>query len=346
MKPLIYLSPSDQDGNIYAYGDTNEAEQCRRIADACEAALLRCGFDVVNNQVDTMEDRVAESNALGAKLHVPIHTNGFNGVVAGTRIMAYDLSGEGYKASLAVFNALAPKTPGTSENVSAYPGLYEIRYAAAPTVYVEAEFHDVPKIAKWIIENVVLIGESIANGICNYFGYKYIDPADEPKTGDTLYRVQVGAYRSYENAEAQQEKLKADGYDAIIVEGSASAPAEEPVTSWWNSIKYFDREEFECHCDGKYCDGYPAEPSKILVQVADRTREHFGAPAIVSSGVRCETHNANVGGVANSKHLSGKAMDFCIVGKTAEQVLSYVEQQPEINYAYAIDSEYVHMDVN
>ena len=345
MAKRVYLSPSDQDGNLYASGNTNEAVQCRRIANACEAALKRCGFEVINNQTATMEGRVEESNAWGADLHMPIHTNAFNGVVAGTRIMAYNLTGEGYKASQAVFNALAPKTPGTSENISAYPGLYEIRYASAPTVYVEAEFHDVPKIAKWIIENVVLIGEALAQGVCDYFDVKYVEPAAEPETGDTLYRVQVGAYRSYENAEAQMEKLKADGYDAIIVGGPAADPSEEPETSWWDSIKYFDRDEFECHCDGKYCDGYPAEPSKVLVQVADRVRAHFGATATVSSGVRCKTHKANVGGVANSKHLSGKAMDFCIAGKTAEQVLAYVVQQPEINYAYAIDSAYVHMDV-
>lgn len=217
MAKKIYLSPSDQNANTYAYGNTNEMVQCRRIADACEAALKRCGFEVINNQLAEMEGRVEESNAWGADLHVPIHTNGFNGEVAGTRIMAHDLSGEGYNASVAVFNALAPLTPGTSENVSAYPGLYEIRYATAPTVYVEAEFHDVPEIAKWIIENVVLIGEAIAKGVCNYFGYKYIDPAEEA-TGDTLYRVQVGAFRERSNADAQIAKLKSEGYDAFIVE--------------------------------------------------------------------------------------------------------------------------------
>jgi cell division septation protein DedD len=30
--------------------------------------------------------------------------------------------------------------------------------------------------------------------------------------------VQVGAFRVYENAEAYMEKLKADGYEAFIVE--------------------------------------------------------------------------------------------------------------------------------
>lgn len=218
MAKKIYLSPSDQNANSYAYGNTNEMVQCQRIADACEAALKRSGFEVINNKSDEMEDRVAESNRWGADLHVCIHTNAFNGVVAGTRIMSHDLSGAGYKASKAVFDVLAPLTPGTSENLSAYPGLYEVRYSNAPCVYVEAEFHDVPKIAKWIIENVVLIGEAIAEGICNYYGVKYVASKTEPETSDVLYRVQVGAYRVYDNAKAQLTKLKADGYDAFIVE--------------------------------------------------------------------------------------------------------------------------------
>lgn len=218
MAKRIYLSPSDQDANTYASGNTNEMVQCRWIADACEVALKRCGFEVINNQTDEMEERVEESNRWGSDLHVPIHTNGFNAEVTGTRIMAYDLSGEGYKASVAVFNALAPLTPGTSENVSARPGLYEIRYANAPTVYIEVDFHDVPEIAKWIIENVVLIGEAIAKGICNYFGYTYVEPAATPETEtDTLYRVQVGAFRNPENAANMLDKLKADGYDGFVV---------------------------------------------------------------------------------------------------------------------------------
>lgn len=166
--------------------------------------------------------------------------------------------------------------------------------------------------------------------------------AAEPEQTDTLYRVQVGAFREKANAEKLLKDLKEDGYDGIITGTAAEEKAED---NWWDDIKYFKRSEFECHCGGKYCNGYPAEPAKVLVHVADRVRKHFGAPAIVSSGVRCKTHNANVGGVSNSRHMSGKAMDFCVVGKSATQVLAYVEKQPEINYAYAIDSEFVHMDI-
>ena len=164
---------------------------------------------------------------------------------------------------------------------------------------------------------------------------------------DGLYKIQTGAYSKKANAEAQLAKVKAAGFSAFITtkSGTAVGSTEEAATNWWDSVKHFDRDEFKCKCGGKYCNGYPAEPAKLLVQVADRVREHFGAPATVSSGVRCKTHNANVGGATASRHMSGKAMDFCVRGKTAAQVLAYVKQQPEIRYAYAIDSRYVHMDI-
>lgn len=117
---------------------------------------------------------------------------------------------------------------------------------------------------------------------------------------------------------------------------------DEP-DSWWDEIEYFDRSEFACKC-GK-CGGYPKEPQEKLVKVADRVRKHFGKPATVSSGVRCTTHNANVGGVSNSRHLSGKAMDFSVQGIGGNTLLAYVQKQPEIRYAYVIEGNWVHMDI-
>ena len=144
--------------------------------------------------------------------------------------------------------------------------------------------------------------------------------------------------------------LDPDGEFGPLTEAKAleavvgTAQPVEPE-NFLDGTKYFDREEFRCKCGSKYCNGFPAEPAKKLVTLADRVREHFGAPMIVSSVIRCKTHNANVGGAAASRHMSGKAMDFTVRGKTAAQVLAYVQAQPEVRYAYAIDSNYVHMDV-
>ena len=130
-----------------------------------------------------------------------------------------------------------------------------------------------------------------------------------------------------------------------ILEAVAGLAKPVEPESFWDGIKYFDREEFRCKCGGKYCNGFPAEPEKKLVQLADRVREHFGVPAVVSSGVRCKTHNANVGGAATSRHMEGKAVDFCVRNMPASVVLPYVQAQTEVRYAYAIDSNYIHMDI-
>ena len=72
------------------------------------------------------------------------------------------------------------------------------------------------------------------------------------------------------------------------------------------------------------------EPDELLVRLADKVREHFGAPATVSSGVRCQAHNDELpGSVPNSYHVRGKAMDFCIRGWGAARTLALVRQQHE-----------------
>lgn len=123
-----------------------------------------------------------------------------------------------------------------------------------------------------------------------------------------------------------------------------TTPTAPTSGDWWDDIQYFGRHEFACKC-GK-CGGFPVEPKEKLIKVADRTRKHFGSKIDVSSGVRCKTHNANVGGKSGSRHLSGKAMDFTVHGKSANEVLKYVQKQPEIRYAYAINNNYVHMDID
>lgn len=114
---------------------------------------------------------------------------------------------------------------------------------------------------------------------------------------------------------------------------------------WWNDIKYFTREEFRCKCGGKYCSGFPEEPQEGMVRAIDNVREHFGKAFTPNSGVRCPTHNANVGGVSTSRHLYGKAVDFHVPGKTAAQVLAYLATLPGLGYCYDIDGTSVHMDI-
>ena len=215
----IYLSPSEQPENRYSYGDTNEKVQCCKIAEATEAALKRHGFEVITATAKTLSVRCAEADNWGADLYVPIHSNAFNKKVTGTRMFCYRTSGEGYKACKAIFDVLSKLTPGTSESITAQPCLYEVKTPKAPTAYVEVDFHDVPDIAKWIIEHTEEIGEAICRGICNHYGVTYKEK-EKPKAEvkGKLYRVQVGAYGVKANAEAMLAKLKKAGFDGYIKE--------------------------------------------------------------------------------------------------------------------------------
>lgn len=114
--------------------------------------------------------------------------------------------------------------------------------------------------------------------------------------------------------------------------------------SWWDEIEYFDREEFRCRCGGKYCNGFPVEPSKGMVRILDKVRKHFGVPFSPNSPIRCERWNAEQGGVSNSQHLYGKAADITVPGHAPKEVAAYIETLIPNTGGIGIYSWGVHVD--
>lgn len=145
---------------------------------------------------------------------------------------------------------------------------------------------------------------------------------------------------------------------AALMEESPNLPDREPVPeldtpaeessatgTFWDGIVWFKRNEMRCKCGGQYCNGFPSEPQQLLMELADRARQHFGRPAHVISGLRCQRWNQIQGGVANSQHMYGEAMDIRIDGVTANTLLAWMQKQPEVRYCYAINGTNVHFDI-
>lgn len=176
----IYLSPSAQPANNYAAGDTNEQTQCNRIAEAAKSALERCGFAVRKApEGQGYKDSVAESNAWGADLHLPIHTNAGGG--AGTVVFVHGGAAKQMQYAKPIYDEVQAISPGTtSYGVRVNSGLYELGYTTATAVYVECEFHDRADLAAWIIEHTTELGEAIARGVCIGAGVPYIAPEPKP----------------------------------------------------------------------------------------------------------------------------------------------------------------------
>ncbi|MHC4183882.1 MAG: D-Ala-D-Ala carboxypeptidase family metallohydrolase, partial [Planctomycetota bacterium] len=67
---------------------------------------------------------------------------------------------------------------------------------------------------------------------------------------------------------------------------------------------YFTLEEFQCTCCGK------ADMSIVLVEILNNIRHELGKPIFISSGYRCKEYNEAVGGVWDSAHTNGEAVDI------------------------------------
>ena len=68
----------------------------------------------------------------------------------------------------------------------------------------------------------------------------------------------------------------------------------------------FSLREFQCPC----CHTVMLHPK--LAASLQKLREAWGRPLTVTSGYRCARHNAEVGGVPNSRHMRGLAADAAV----------------------------------
>ena len=84
--------------------------------------------------------------------------------------------------------------------------------------------------------------------------------------------------------------------DSALPDGDAEARTPLMATP------HFAMEEYQCDCAG-YCDGWPCVVEPELLEKIEALRCYFGRPVIITSGVRCEARNEEVGGVSWSSSL-------------------------------------------
>lgn len=246
----VYISPSNQYGNLYSGVSTNEMEQCNRIAEWAEKHLKRNGYEVKRSpKGQDMNKSIAESNSWKADLHVPIHTNAGGG--RGALVMVYKKAPEIMQYAESVYNELtkiSPKGGGYgvrigSEMTGGHWMPAELASTNAISIYCECDFHDNPEIAKWIVGNPSLIGEAIAKGICIADGKEYIaenqtpEPAPEPtpapakeiKPGDYV-KIAKGA--RYTTGKVVPDMILAETWIVESVKGT-SVLINKSVSGGW-----------------------------------------------------------------------------------------------------------------
>lgn len=179
--PIIYLSPSTQENNLYVTGGTEE-EWMNRLADAMVPYLSASGIRYVRNTPDmTALSSIRASNAGTYDLHLALHSNaapeGRYGQVRGVLVFYFPGSIQGQEAANLIADNLKTVYP-LPNKVRAEPttSIGEVRRVRAPSVFLELGYHDNPDDAAWVKGNLDAIARSIVLALTEYFALPFLEP--------------------------------------------------------------------------------------------------------------------------------------------------------------------------
>jgi N-acetylmuramoyl-L-alanine amidase len=219
MKVFISAGHGGSDPGAVANG-VREKELNLSIALACRDVLVRQGVSVkmsrTKDENDTLSDEIKECNAYSPDLAVDIHNNAGGG--DGAEVFYHYGGGDSKTLAenvLSEIGKIGQNSRGAkirkNANGKDYYGF--IRQTSCPAIIVECAFVDNSTDLKILATEGKRekMGQAIAKGILKTLG---IDIQAET---DTIYRVQVGAYKVKANAEVMQKKIKSAGFDAYIV---------------------------------------------------------------------------------------------------------------------------------
>ena len=179
--PIIYLSPSTQENNLYVSGGSEEYWM-NRLADDMVPFLDSSGIQYSRNTPDmTAASSIAASNRGNYDLHLALHSNaapeGQYGQVRGVLVFYYPGSVEGRRAA-EIFTENLKKIYPIPSLVRAEPTttIGEVRRVRAPSVFLELGYHDNPDDAAWVKNNLDPIARSIVLGLTEYFRVPFLEP--------------------------------------------------------------------------------------------------------------------------------------------------------------------------
>jgi hypothetical protein len=106
-------------------------------------------------------------------------------------------------------------------------------------------------------------------------------------------------------------------------------------------IQYFRAEEFVCPCCGKIL-----LDTDLIMKLED-LRHMLGEPIVILSAYRCPKHNKEVGGVPNSAHTKGMAVDIKCVNSNYRYKVLNINFYNQIGFnRIGIGKDFIHLDVD
>jgi len=192
MSKKIYLSPSNQTGNKFVTGGTNEGAVWNEIANLlvkkldaydCEVKLCKASQNLTN--------RAAEAKLWGADVYIAMHSNAAGSANTGARgVEVYYDPNKGAKTkelAQTVLDELCKLF--TKRGLRTSTKLIDCYKPAMPSIIGECGFHDNLNDAKLILNNKDKIAGLYCNALVKYLSLKKKDepkPEPEPEKPDPV----------------------------------------------------------------------------------------------------------------------------------------------------------------
>lgn len=216
--PIIYLSPSTQENNIYVSGGSEE-EWMNRLADAMVPYLNASGIQYSRNTPDmTAASSIRASNAGNYDLHLSLHSNAAPpdkyGQARGIIVFYYPGSANGKRAAEIMADNLKSIYPLPDlVRAESTTSIGEVRQTRAPSVFLELGYHDNPDDAAWVKNNLDQIAKTIVLSLTEYFKIPFLSP-NSPRQG--VVDVNWG-YLNIRSRPSTNSPVIAKAYDGAVL---------------------------------------------------------------------------------------------------------------------------------
>lgn len=184
--------------------------------------------DLESNYDLSLSGRAQVANKEKADYFISIHANGFyfkdeNGKyieefnsVKGFETHIISKGGKAEQLSKQINYSVKNNIPTIVDRGTFVSNFSVLRNTNMPAILIECGFYTNKDECKLLSSEDYkkLLGASIVNGILNHLRIKKIPLNDNM---EKIYKVQIGAYKEYKNAQRLVKELKEKGYDTYIV---------------------------------------------------------------------------------------------------------------------------------
>ncbi len=216
MAKIVFLSPSNQLGNIGAGDYGSEAKRMGELCDRIEHELERHGvYAEREGEEVSVDERVREANRQRADIYVSIHSNqrlpGKAGVYIGTEIYTKNGCDKSARLGRCIWGEMKCVDGFYGRGMKQNANVKELCSPKMPACLVEVDYHDNENRVNWMLEHLNDIARAISKGILMYFDMSYRE-----KPSRKRYQVIAGSFDDKRNAEQMARSLIKDGYPAMI----------------------------------------------------------------------------------------------------------------------------------